>query len=86
GIPDDVLTKVFDPFFTTKPVGKGTGLGLSQVHGFANQAGGSVQISTQLGKGTEVSLLLPRHRVAEMNNASLSREVRTVLVVEDNPD
>ena len=60
GIPDDVLNKVFDPFFTTKPVGKGTGLGLSQVHGFAHQAGGTVEIDSALGKGTTVRIHLPR--------------------------
>ncbi|WP_338129035.1 PAS domain S-box protein [Bradyrhizobium brasilense] len=58
GIPDDVMNKVFDPFFTTKPVGKGTGLGLSQVHGFAHQADGRVEITSALGKGTTVSIYL----------------------------
>ena len=54
GIPQDVISRVFDPFFTTKPVGKGTGLGLSQVHGFAHQAGGTIEIESALGKGTTV--------------------------------
>src|SRR6478752_5991546 len=52
GIPPDILAKIFDPFFTTKPIGKGTGLGLSQVHGFAHQAGGTVAVESELGKGT----------------------------------
>ena len=60
GIAPDVLQKVFDPFFTTKPVGKGTGLGLSQVHGFAYQAGGLVALASELGKGTTVTISLPR--------------------------
>jgi PAS domain S-box-containing protein len=60
GIAPDVLDKIFDPFFTTKPVGKGTGLGLSQVHGFAHQAGGTVRVESELGKGTKVTILLPR--------------------------
>ena len=62
GIPPDVLGKMFDPFFTTKPVGKGTGLGLSQVHGFAHQAGGTVRVTSELGKGTTVTMLLPREQ------------------------
>ena len=62
GIAPDVLSKIFDPFFTTKPVGKGTGLGLSQVHGFAHQAGGTVRVESELGKGTTVTILLPRDR------------------------
>src|SRR5204862_6905102 len=64
GIAPDVLDKIFDPFFTTKPIGKGTGLGLSQVHGFAHQAGGTVKVASELGKGTEVTILLPRETAA----------------------
>lgn len=87
GIPDDVIAKVFDPFFTTKPIGKGTGLGLSQVHGFANQAGGTVEIASRLGEGTQVTLCLPRGegRSAEVE-ARVMAGIGTVLLVEDNPD
>jgi len=89
GIAPDVLDKIFDPFFTTKPIGKGTGLGLSQVHGFAHQAGGTVKVASQLGKGTEVTILLPRaHLDVESDNveASEGSSSGTVLLVEDNPD
>ncbi len=89
GIAPDVLGKVFDPFFTTKPVGKGTGLGLSQVHGFAHQAGGTVKVESELGKGTRVTILLPREQAypqeAESEPVSLGGSA-TVLLVEDNPD
>ena len=60
GIPIEILDKVFDPFFTTKEVGKGSGLGLSQVLGVVKQLGGGVRIETWLGKGTTVSVYLPR--------------------------
>src|SRR5207237_10894207 len=60
GIAPDILGKIFDPFFTTKPIGKGTGLGLSQVHGFAHQAGGTVKVASELGKGARITMLLPR--------------------------
>jgi PAS domain S-box-containing protein len=88
GIPDDVLSRVFDPFFTTKPIGKGTGLGLSQVHGFAQQAGGAVEISSAIGKGTTVCIRLPRATGAEKaEQEPANRSVSgTVLLVEDNPD
>jgi PAS domain S-box-containing protein len=60
GIAPAVLEQVMEPFFTTKPVGKGTGLGLSMVYGFARQSGGAVQIESEVGKGTIVTLWLPR--------------------------
>ena len=59
GIPEDVLPHVFDPFFTTKNLGGGTGLGLAMVHRFANKAGGSCVISSEVGSGTSVTLLIP---------------------------
>src|SRR4051795_11456284 len=62
GIAPDILSKIFDPFFTTKPIGKGTGLGLSQVHGFTHQAGGTVRVTSELGKGTRITILLPRQK------------------------
>jgi signal transduction histidine kinase len=64
GMTDEVKERAFEPFFTTKPVGKGTGLGLSQIFGFAHQSGGEVGIESELGKGTAVSLYLPRTEAA----------------------
>jgi PAS domain S-box-containing protein len=89
GIAPDVLDRIFDPFFTTKPIGKGTGLGLSQVHGFAHQAGGTVKVTSALGKGTEVTILLPREagvRQSAEIDAGAKDGSGTVLLVEDNPD
>jgi CheY-like chemotaxis protein len=88
GIAPDVITRVFDPFFTTKAVGKGTGLGLSQVHGFAHQTGGTVAVTSELGKGTTFTISLPRSELtiipAEVELNSIG--IGTVLLVEDNPD
>jgi PAS domain S-box-containing protein len=89
GIAPDVLSKIFDPFFTTKPIGKGTGLGLSQVHGFAHQAGGTIRVESELGKGTKVTVLLLREKVqpsVRVDNAVDAGGSGTVLLVEDNPD
>lgn len=89
GIPPDVVSKIFDPFFTTKPIGKGTGLGLSQVHGFAHQAGGTVKVASELGKGTTITILLPRKDAGQpVEDTSLGEASGsgTVLLVEDNPD
>jgi PAS domain S-box-containing protein len=91
GIPPDVLAKVFDPFFTTKPDGKGTGLGLSQVHGFVHQSGGTIDIVSELGAGTRVTMYLPRaadEAEAKASTGTRDGQVsgRRVLLVEDNPD
>ena len=89
GMPREVVDRAFEPFFTTKPVGKGTGLGLSQIHGFAAQTGGRAEIQSEEGKGTTITLLLPRTRKALTQNevkdetASIPDGLR-VLLVEDN--
>src|SRR4029079_2354684 len=63
GMLPEVKDRAFEPFFTHKPVGKGTGLGLSQIFGFAHQSGGEVGIESEVGKGTTVSIYLPRSSV-----------------------
>jgi signal transduction histidine kinase/CheY-like chemotaxis protein len=60
GMSETTLARVFEPFFTTKDAGRGSGLGLSMVQGFAAQSGGTVQIVSSLGEGTNVELWLPR--------------------------
>lgn len=71
GIAADVLPQVFEPFFTTKGPEKGTGLGLAQVYGLAQQSGGAVTIDSEIGKGTTVTIYLPR---ADMAVAAQSAE------------
>lgn len=60
GMTPEVLARVVEPFFTTKTVGKGTGLGVSMVHGFAHQSGGGLKIESEIGKGTAMTIFLPR--------------------------
>ncbi|HWK36397.1 ATP-binding protein [Sphingomonas sp.] len=97
GMTPEVLERVFEPFFTTKPVGKGTGLGLSQVFGFARQSQGEVGIASTPGRGTVVTIYLPRHIAAATADDTplpagatvtpgLSPAARTfdILVVEDD--
>ncbi|QHL90397.1 response regulator [Sphingomonas changnyeongensis] len=95
GMDPAVLERVFEPFFTTKPVGKGTGLGLSQVFGFVGQSGGEVLIDSAPGRGTTVTLLLPRHCAAaaaapiaadtEPAAQAGTTPPARILVVEDDP-
>jgi len=59
GIPDTIREKVFEPFFTTKPVGQGTGLGLAISYGIIQAHHGSIEFSSQIGKGTEFILRIP---------------------------
>ena len=93
GMDAATLARVFEPFFTTKDVGRGTGLGLSQVYGFAESAGGFVDIQSEPGEGASVSLHLPRslQPLAEFQPAPppppmpLRKRLR-ILVVEDDTD
>jgi signal transduction histidine kinase len=96
GIPSRLLPRVFDPFFTTKDIGGNCGLGLSQVHGFAQQSRGAIDIETSPGDGTTVKLFLPSYpsdaamvapaptgRRREVHRAT-SGTGATVLVVKDD--
>jgi len=94
GMTKEVMDRAFEPFFTTKPVGKGTGLGLSQIFGFAHQSGGEVGIESQVGRGTTVSIYLPRTEAAapiRLRQAAQKAEAEAhvpgarILLVEDDP-
>jgi PAS domain S-box-containing protein len=92
GIPSDLLSRVVEPFFTTKSPDKGTGLGLSQVYGFARRSDGAVTINSETGRGTKVTIYLPRSHAAivapspEDHADYVAVDRQTILVVEDNPD
>ncbi|MEE1923368.1 response regulator [Pseudomonas sp. 148P] len=91
GIEHSVIDKVFEPFFTTKPLGQGTGLGLSTIYGFARQSGGDAHIRSVVGRGTEVTLVLPAgadgaHRPPEpQGSGDAQGHGEHILIVEDMP-
>ncbi|MEM9008568.1 MAG: ATP-binding protein [Cyanobacteria bacterium P01_F01_bin.86] len=60
GMSPEVKSKIFDPFFTTKPVGKGTGLGLGICFKIIQQHQGTIEVNSELGKGTEFVITLPK--------------------------
>lgn len=93
GMPPEVAERAFEPFYTTKPLGQGTGLGLSMVYGFAQQSGGRVRITSEVGRGTAVHIYLPRYvgeisadMKAEPSAGALDASTgESVLVVDDEP-
>lgn len=95
GIAPSLLERVFDPFFTTKPVGTGTGLGLAVVYGIVSSHEGTVQVESELGRGTTVRVLLPLSAadasgveaptLPELQGGGDGAAVGTVLLVDDEP-
>ncbi|HEY1982657.1 MAG TPA: response regulator [Xanthobacteraceae bacterium] len=91
GMPPEVIARAFDPFFTTKPTGRGTGLGLSQVYGVVRQAGGDVAIESKPGKGTKVTIRLPRaaddaptERRVDAETTAPAASAKLLLIDDDN--
>jgi PAS domain S-box-containing protein len=90
GMDRATAERVFEPFFSTKPKGRGTGLGLATVHGVVTGAGGSIEIYSEVGLGTTVSVLLPatdEDAAPAGDPAVLGGDARgqgeTILLVED---
>jgi CheY-like chemotaxis protein len=85
---EEVMERIFEPYFTTKEIGEGTGLGLSVVHGIVRSCGGSIKVSSEIGKGTVFNIFLPMVKVsplAEENHAlpPLPGGSERILLVDD---
>jgi two-component system cell cycle sensor histidine kinase/response regulator CckA len=92
GMDEETKAHLFEPFFTTKAQGKGTGLGMSTVYGIVKQSGGEIVVESELGRGTSITIYLPRDESAPQDDAGLppqqdvERGSETVLLVEDEDE
>jgi signal transduction histidine kinase len=89
GIPKAHLERIFDPFFTTKAVGVGTGLGLAICHRIVAELDGTIEVDSELGKGTTFSVVLPVAQELSTSrpasNRPMVRQRARVLIVDDEP-
>lgn len=90
GIPKNLQEKIFEPFFTTKAKGEGTGMGLSLVYGIIKEMGGSICVSSEPGKGTRFTILIPdeisRDDAPDLpSHAEPIRGKGKILLVDDEP-
>jgi signal transduction histidine kinase len=90
GMTKETRSRVFEPFFTTKPRGQGTGLGMSIIHGIVTDHGGQIDITSQPGRGTRVTVRLPCCAPPKKTAARQSRLPETrghgevIIIVEDD--
>ena len=91
GMTDEVKQHIFEPFFTTKEQGKGTGLGLATCFGIIQQSNGHIHSESQVDKGTQFKIYLPRVQGVEESISSrevpvsLPQGTETILLAEDEP-
>lgn len=89
GIPPDIMERIFDPYFTTKEKGAGTGLGLSVVHGIVQSHGGSIDVLSEPGNGTTITILFPRLEIASDSKQEVIKPLDSgsekILFVDDEP-
>jgi PAS domain S-box-containing protein len=91
GIPPERLERIFEPFFTTKELGKGTGLGLSTVLAIIKSHGGFINVSSEVGRGTQFKVYFPATNTTTTKAENKERyelprgDGEWILVVDDEP-
>jgi len=88
GMDAETRAHIFEPFYTTKARGKGTGLGLALVYGIVTQYGGSIEVETEMGRGTTFRIFFPLgERVVDSPTSRvITSGKKTVLLAEDEPE
>lgn len=91
GMDEETRRRAFEPFFTTKNPGEGTGLGLATCYGIVTRHGGAIDLASEPGRGTVVTIYLPRALTADLPESAIAGQSaelsgsETILLVEDDP-
>jgi two-component system cell cycle sensor histidine kinase/response regulator CckA len=93
GMDEATRHRIFEPFFTTKPLGKGTGLGMPVVYGLMQSHNGFIDVQSERGKGTSISLYFPIPTEAPpqaierpLVSTPVAKGSETILIVDDEKD
>lgn len=86
GMSDETRSQLFEPFYTTKAEGEGTGIGLAVVHTIISQHQGTINVNSEIGRGSVFEILLPTTKLTDqkIEVSELDLRQHTFLIVDDN--